>query len=739
MQFKAVSLRLILVTILLTMAVSGIVLIVYNHMRYQGLIQQNKTNAVAEYVEDQTNDLLASSKRDLIRVAMALQADRGLRAAIRDKKRQQLVPVLNNQFNQYLFTTGNIKLLRLIAFDAQLNPIAVSSQQNDSTAPADVMCRQPRERAQARRGTDRLKSLFIFCNDDERAHIGVLTPVGSFHALGYLMYVVDPASILKTLRLRLDMPVQIANSDGSIAYTSDDWLAADKRDAKNHIDVSHTVVDQQGDPVLTINMMHDLSDFNNALQGAQRETVATALLIFSVAMILSLILMRMVLKALRSLKDSANSLKQGDFKSVAKTRFSEFNTLIDTFNAMAADIAALFQRLNKAKLDSDQASRAKSMFLANMSHEIRTPMNSMLGFTQILLHDPQLPAAYRRPVESIERAGNHLLSLINDILDLSKIEAGAAQVHAVDFDLQGLVEGMSDMFKLRCKQNGLVWKLDNQLSGHCHVSGDQNKLRQVLVNLLSNAVKFTEQGSVKLQVSNLENVYRFDVVDTGVGISPSGLLDVLKPFQQGEAGMNKGGTGLGLAIAKRQLNLMGSDLEIDSQLGKGSRFSFSVEMLPAEQEIVSRREQRRNTQLYLPEHHSVTALVVDDVDDNREVLVHMLEKSGVTVRSAINGKDAIQKMSQQVPDVIFMDIRMPLMNGSQAMLHIKNNYPEVTCIAVTSSVLYHERAAFLEQGFDDLVGKPFRMEQIISCIEKYLAVEFEYGPCDATGKAAVAK
>jgi CheY-like chemotaxis protein len=240
-------------------------------------------------------------------------------------------------------------------------------------------------------------------------------------------------------------------------------------------------------------------------------------------------------------------------------------------------------------------------------------------------------------------------------------------------------------------------------------------------------VKFTEQGSIKLQVLRQGiNGYRFEVRDTGVGISPSGLLDVLKPFQQGDAGISKGGTGLGLAIAKRQIELMASDLEVESELGKGSRFSFALELPVAENEIVVEREPRRHAQLYLPENRIVNALVVDDVADNREVLVQLLEKSGVMVRSAVQGKDAIQKMSDCVPDIVFMDIRMPLMNGSQAMLHIKNNFPDVICVAVTSAVLYHERAMFLKQGFDDLVGKPFRIEQVISCIEKHLDITFEY-------------
>ena len=735
MQYRAVSLRVVLVTIVLTMAVSGIGLLAHNHMRYLNLIHHNKAESVMGFVKSQASYLLDSSREKIIRVSMALQAKGSLRTAIREKNANRLTSILDNQFNQYLFTTGGIELLGIYVFDDQLNLIAGSSKGKLGKDASGIVCSRNLDNARLRTGHDRLKSLQLFCSDNHIAHIGILSAVGSFKAMGYLLYVVNPSSILKSLGDNLGMPVQILNPDDSIAYRNENWPSSVSQSRENYLTLTHTVSDDLGQPLVLINLIHDLSDFNQALQGEQRSTAINAVLIFSFAIILSLLLMRVVLRAVNSLEQSANSLRQGDFKTVAKTRFSEFNVLIGAFNSMAADISALFQRLTKARQESEQASRAKSMFLANMSHEIRTPMNAVLGFTQILLRDPELPGRYRRPVESIEKAGNHLLGLINDILDLSKIEAGAAEVHAVDFDLQALVDGMGDMFKLRCKQNGLVWKLDNQLQGNCLVHGDQNKIRQVLVNFLGNAVKFTEQGSVKLQVSNHGDNYRFEVVDSGVGISPSGLLDVVKPFQQSDAGFNKGGTGLGLAIAKRQLELMGSEIEIDSHLGKGSRFSFSLYLPPAKNEVSAKRESRRHSQLYLPKGCVVNALVVDDVEDNREVLAHLLEKTGVTVRTAVNGKDAVQKISQYIPDIVFMDIRMPLMNGSQAMLHIKNNYPEVVCIAVTSSVLYHERAKYLEQGFDDLVGKPFRFEQIIMAIEKSLDVGFEEYVTGQSGNA----
>ena len=725
MNSKAVSLQQVLITIILMMAVSGIGLLAYTSLQYQNLIQENKTRSVRQFLQNQVTHLLASSQRQIINVAMELQSKKALRDALRHKNIQQVTRTLDNQFNQYLFTTGGITLNRIYAFDAGLNLITGSSKGMIHENVSHVMCNSIIDAASVRRGAERLKSLALLCDHKKTGHLGVLVSVGGFKVTGYLLYVVDATSILSDLGDRLGMATQILNPDGSVAHITSEWEAVAQGAAENHLHISHTVTNEFKQPVAYIQVVHDLRDFNAAIGSLQQSSVYTALLIFGIALLMSFLLMHAVLKALRSIKESTNRLREGDCQTVSRTRFSEFNVLIDAFNSMATDISALIQKLNSAKHDSEQANRAKSVFLANMSHEIRTPMNAVLGYTQILLRDRELPAQYRRSIESVEKAGNHLLGLINDILDLSKIEAGVVELHPVDFNLHELISGMDDMFKFRCKQSGLVWKLDNRLRGNGLVHADQNKLRQILVNFLGNAVKFTEHGSVTLRVSNEDDKYYFEVKDTGMGISSSEMLDVLKPFQQAEAGIRKGGTGLGLAISKRQLEIMGSELNIASEPEKGSSFSFTINLPPANKAITVSRQERRNSQLYLQPGYSVNALVVDDVEDNREVLYHLLEKTGVDVRSAINGKDAVQKINEKVPDIVFMDIRMPLMSGTEAMRHIKNKYQNVICVAVTSSVLYHERSRYLAQGFDDLVGKPFRFEQIITCMEKYLKVSFD--------------
>ena len=727
-----ISIQVVLVAIVSTMAITGIGLLVHNSMQYQNLVHENKKKSVTDYLVKQVDHLMESSIRDITDVSMKLQSKRHFRNALKEKNRTRLTRIVDNEFNQHIFTTGDIELQRIYVLDKDLNVLVKSSKGMTHSSDNGIMCERIIGKAEIRVASNRLKTLSMLCDDEDVAHLAILNVVGGFKSQGYLLYIVNPASLLSSLGDRMGMSAQILNPNGSVAYSTADWEESAHNDQSNYLNVYHAVNNDNRQPVLFINILHDLKEFNASLNKTKKSSLITATLIFSIALALSFLLLNAVIRALKSIKQGAKSFSKGKFETVTKTHISEFNILIDAFNGMASDISALIKKLNQAKQNSEQANQSKSVFLANMSHEIRTPMNAVLGYTQIMLRDQKLPDQYRQPLESVEKAGNHLLALIIDILDLSKIEAGAIELHPEDFSIHELIDGMSDMFEFRCKQNGLIWKLDNQLNSDGFVHGDQNKLRQVLVNFLSNAVKFTNHGGITLKVSESDGFYDFQVSDTGMGISSADMMNVLKPFQQAEAGIKKGGTGLGLAISKRQLEIMGSELHIRSQPGKGSTFSFSICLPPANNSTVSRRSNRFSSHRVLQEGALVDAIVVDDVKDNREVLSQLLRSSGIFVRTAVNGKEAIDKVKEQVPDIVFMDIRMPVMGGSEAMESIKKDYPDVICVAVTSSVLYHERARYLENGFDDLIGKPFPYDKVIDCMEKLLDVSFVV---DKTGHA----
>ena len=399
--------------------------------------------------------------------------------------------------------------------------------------------------------------------------------------------------------------------------------------------------------------------------------------------------------------------------------------MLDQERQARAALEAQNGQLEEARQAAEAANQAKSIFLANMSHEIRTPMNAILGYAQILEDDPRLTPDQQRAIQTIEASGSHLLSLINSVLDISKIEAGRQEFIPVGFDLTELVTNLASMFRLGCQQQRLGWNLEAP-EGPCWVYGDANKLRQVLINLLGNALKFTDEGEVGLVVrAQAEARYYFAVYDTGPGIPLERQGEIFEPFEQGEEGREKGGTGLGLAIARRHVELMGGTLELDSAPGQGARFFFMVPLSPA---LPPDHPAGAGRVLHLKAGFAVEALIVDDVAQNRAVLSQLLAAIGVEVRQAASGAEALEMARQQLPDLVLSDVRMPVMDGMELMrrLWAEHGRGKLRIAAISASVLAHQRREYLEAGFEAFLDKPFRKEALYDCLRQLLGVEYEY-------------
>ena len=414
----------------------------------------------------------------------------------------------------------------------------------------------------------------------------------------------------------------------------------------------------------------------------------------------------------------------------------------DQLQARSEDLQRTNQDLDQARVAAESANHAKSLFLANMSHEIRTPMNAILGYAQILQRSPELEDKQRHAVETIHRSGDHLLNLINDVLDISKIEAGRMDLMPDNFDLREVLTNLGTMFALQCREKGLGWELEVTGDAPLPVHGDEAKLRQVLINLLGNAVKFTPEGEVALRLQVLdEDRYRFEVSDTGAGMTEEEKQALFQPFQQGEAGVRQGGTGLGLTIAQRALGLMGSTIEVESQPGEGSRFTFTVHLPPAGA-VVGRADTTDWTRVQaLAPGQAVKALVADDVAENREILAGMLSDLGVEVEVVEDGQQALDRMQANLPDIVFLDIRMPVLDGLETMRLVQENelWNQVKVVAVSASVLAHEKRMYLESGFDEFLDKPFRFEQVCASLAGQLGVKFEYREQEDAAAAGTAE
>ena len=381
----------------------------------------------------------------------------------------------------------------------------------------------------------------------------------------------------------------------------------------------------------------------------------------------------------------------------------------------------------EAKYEAEKASRSKGAFLANMSHEIRTPLNAIIGYSQVLNQNQDLEPDQKKAIETIESSGNNLLELINEVLDYSKIEAGTKELNPRDFDLNELLEGLINMFENRCEDKNIAVQLKGTDQTPIYIHGDEGKFRQVLVNLLGNAIKFTNTGKVVLELEKKpNNHYTFQVIDTGPGIPEEDHAKILEPFQQSESGRFSGGTGLGLSLSRELVQLMGGELSLISQVGKGSCFFFTLELPPAKAPVAKRSQRSAKGDWSLPKSGSIKALIVDDVEVNRRLLTDILKKAGVEIIEAENGQEAVDRAGEFEPDIIFMDIRMPVMDGKEATREIKKQFgaDRFKIVALTASVFHQEKKEDFDKLFDDYISKPFRIERIFECIQRLLNVEF---------------
>lgn len=538
----------------------------------------------------------------------------------------------------------------------------------------------------------------------------------------------------------------------SAVVTSPANLTGVSSNQHDKFSLSYHILNQQ-----SLNAIDELSQMESEIKTEEerirQQIDLITLLTFTIIpfiTILSLLFLYLRLdKSLSRLEEGTKILGSGDLHHRIEIKGNdEFVNLAHSINQMIEDLQkVLISRdlLMEEKHKAEVANQSKSIFLANISHELRTPLNAILGFSLLLRQDPTLSPSQISQLEIINKSGEHLLMIINDVLDMAKIEAGRITTNIHPFDLHRLINALYHLFSLQASEKGLSYHLNLPSDIPQYISSDEGKIRQILINLISNAIKFTDKGTVSIEVrtqSKARDIHRMEiseyivsdflivrVIDTGIGISPADRQFIFEPFEQTtQSKQRPGGTGLGLSISKKYTGLLGGSLTVESTgiPDAGTTFILTLPFSPAFEESIRAQSPEKSHYIVADNIQDLRILIVDDWMENRELLAAFHKAFGISTVQVSSGKEAIEYSRRWHPQLIWMDVFMPGMNGDEAMRQIRRSEGEKTpvIIAVTASAFDEQRRYYLEQGFDGYLAKPYTEEDVIYILETYLHIEF---------------
>ncbi|MEG3906742.1 ATP-binding protein [Microcoleus sp. w2-18bC1] len=548
------------------------------------------------------------------------------------------------------------------------------------------------------------------------------------------------------------------------------------------------------------------ADFTKEIDANTRTAVLLCFAALGVAVAIGILTSQWVTNPILSLNTAAKNIAKGEWdKTVQGERSDELGELAKSFNSMAQQLQQSFETLENrvqerttelavAKDKAEVANQAKSTFLANMSHELRSPLNAILGFSQLMTRSQTLSPEHQENISIIRSSGEHLLTLINNVLDLSKIESGRTTLNPHKIDLYRLLNDLEDMFQLKADDKHLQLVFDRSPDVPQYIETDDLKLRQILINLLNNSLKFTDEGGIAVRVGkqpfgknqqaeggNFEQsevskntkssamngvkisqvspssnqiiakpdddaastcsfFLHFEVEDTGSGIATNELDDIFEPFVQTKTGKDsQEGTGLGLPISRKFVELMGGEMSVCSAVGKGTNFKFNIQVIAVAAADIESPKPSRNVIALVPNQHTYRILIVDDKQLNRQLLIKILSPLGFELKEATNGQEAIEIWDSWEPHLIWMDMRMPVMDGYETTQYIKGTIKgqATAIIALTASVLEEERAVILSAGCDAFMRKPFREADIFDAMHKHIGVRYIYEELGLTNLSAI--
>lgn len=765
----------------LVMGFLGILLAVLVAETYRGYAIESQRAGFEQIIGLQVDTLLDGLARVSHDLGQALQGDKKFRKFLRDKDATGLDEHLQSQFHQYFVTAGIIKLESLAVYDKNFK---LFSRAIADAASVNASCPDLYPRAAKRKGALRLKTITELCLVDGKPYFSMLLPIGGLRVKGYLEIVTDPVYSLQAIEANLGMPARIRYQNGKTAYESSQWPS--DQSATRGLVANYRPKTELGEEAFTLSLLKDVSEFEDQLELAQNKYVAAAALIsVLLAALMISILNKTALTPLMRLGEQLRSIRR-DKKQLGKTVVvsgnREVSELAEGFNEMTNELKALYDSLSSHNDELSQevkiresaekelkkhrnhledlveqrtldlasardaaldASRSKSLFLANMSHELRTPLNAIIGYSEMMIEESEEAGAQLNidDLEKIHSSGRHLLTLINDILDLTKIEAGKMDLYEEWFDVEAMLNAIVDTIQ------PLFMKNHNTIKVSCpddigDLYADLTKIRQSLFNLLSNAGKFSPGGeiilSVRREMANGREVIKFSVKDDGIGMSQEQQDRLFEAFSQADPSTTRkfGGTGLGLVISQHFCNMMGGDIQITSAQGQGSTFTISLpvkkgpELSREEKNSVAQiawqagavAEAKRFAEAQMPEdmerrENISTVLVIDDDPSVRKIMSHFLSQKGFDVQTVASGEEGLRTAKRIKPAVITLDVMMPGQDGWGVLKALKQD-AELCDVPVILLTMVENRELGYSLGAVEYLSKPIDKARLFKVISR---------------------
>lgn len=748
-QKPQITLRATLITVILVLGLLSALLVFISAKIYRELANKNEFSAVSRYMDRNISELISKEFDQSRQLGLGLQLDKNLRTAIKKSNTTLITDVLDNQFDQYLTTLGVLKLEKIYVLDTSYNMIAKSSRGLQNKQKASVLCPSMILHAKSQKGIHRVKPIYQLCSDQGHALLAVIVPVGSLHPFAYLQIVTDFSHSIIVMEKSLNMPMQIINADKEIIYQSGKWPGSELM--RQYIQTNNALSDFTGEAVLNISAVRDIGAFQDGLKNTSYTVVSIAAAIIIPAILFALYILRRSLRPLNRLRDAAEMLSHGAYEKVPETSFPEINIPIHSFNMMVEKLSQVIgdleleiddrikiedelkiyqEQLKQAVDQAVSASKSKSNFLANMSHEIRTPLTSIIGFSEALLDENGTEEEKKKTINTIIKNGKHLHEIINDVLDLSKIEAGELTIEQFPASIFYIMEDIESVMGSRARNEGLSFKTNYSFPLPGKINTDPVRLKQVLINLCSNAIKFTAIGGIHIDVCYLheQQLLSFEVSDTGIGMTEEEAARIFKPFSQADGSTTRkyGGTGLGLCISQQLANKMGGEIVVKSEKGKGSKFRFTIhtghiddkQMVNEFDGSAIRGEQGK----ILTDEISLrgNVLLAEDSVDLQNLVSMYIRKVGATVTIAENGEKAVEQALIDDFDLILMDMQMPKMDGLEATKYLRTAGYSSPIVMLSASAMKEDRDLCLAAGANDYFTKPIDVAKFNCLLSLYL-------------------